>query len=58
MLLLTPFLRFPWEDEDKPLLYIFQQDTCLSSTQLPVPLQGIDAMCPDLQDKDYCCQYT
>lgn len=41
MLLLTNFLRFPWEDEDKPPLYIFQQDTRLSSTQVS---QG-----------DWCC---
>lgn len=51
MVLGTHFPWFPWEDEDKPVPYIFLQDVSLSFTQVPVPLQGIDVMWHNLQDK-------
>lgn len=50
MLLLNCFLRFPWEHEDKTSLYVFQGHVYLLCTQVPVPLQGINAIWPDLQD--------
>lgn len=51
-LLLNHFLRFPWEHEDKTSLYKFQGDVCRLSTQVPVPLQEVNSIWPDLQDKD------